>query len=155
MLLQNLYVPFNINGAFTEVQVTHDAMVTNTPLYLLSISLFTCGMLQTGIFWVFCNFPSLLLLLYCLIEYTVCQKRMGEKGCIMFYLSFTQCPNFFGIGDVYTRRQTLFQQILRRALNPSSIFGLHFQYCKLSNISIMFKSCPIVLFYFSDLRKNN
>ena len=33
MLLQNLYVPFSINGAFTDVQVTHDAMGTNTPPY--------------------------------------------------------------------------------------------------------------------------
>ncbi|MEQ2173318.1 hypothetical protein GOODEAATRI_030946 [Goodea atripinnis] len=32
MLLQNLYLPFSINGAFTDVQVTH-AMGTNTPLY--------------------------------------------------------------------------------------------------------------------------
>ncbi|MEQ2252587.1 hypothetical protein ILYODFUR_023248 [Ilyodon furcidens] len=33
MLLQNLDVPFSINGAFTEVPVTHDAVVTNTPPY--------------------------------------------------------------------------------------------------------------------------
>ena len=33
MLLQNLYASFSINGAFTEVQVTHDAMGTNTPKY--------------------------------------------------------------------------------------------------------------------------
>ena len=30
MLLQNLYVPFSIYGAFTDVQVTH-AMYTKTP----------------------------------------------------------------------------------------------------------------------------
>ena len=32
MLLQHLYVPFSINGAFTDVQVTH-AMGTNIPPY--------------------------------------------------------------------------------------------------------------------------
>ena len=31
MLLQNLYVPLSVNGAFTDGQVTHDAMGTNTP----------------------------------------------------------------------------------------------------------------------------
>ena len=30
MLLQNLYVLFSINGAFTDVTVIHDAMGTNT-----------------------------------------------------------------------------------------------------------------------------
>ncbi|MEQ2245552.1 hypothetical protein ILYODFUR_029097 [Ilyodon furcidens] len=33
MLLQNLDVPFSINGAFTAVPLTHDAMGTNTPPY--------------------------------------------------------------------------------------------------------------------------
>ncbi|MED6237276.1 hypothetical protein ATANTOWER_021960, partial [Ataeniobius toweri] len=33
MLLQNLYVPFSNNDAFTDVQVTHDAMGTNIPPY--------------------------------------------------------------------------------------------------------------------------
>uniref|UniRef100_A0A3B4CD99 Shugoshin C-terminal domain-containing protein n=1 Tax=Pygocentrus nattereri TaxID=42514 RepID=A0A3B4CD99_PYGNA len=45
MLLQNLYVPFNINGAFRDVQVTH-AMGTNTPphhqrCWLLNFALIT------------------------------------------------------------------------------------------------------------------
>lgn len=31
--------------------------------------------------------------------------------------------------------------------------GLHFQKWELNNTSIMFKSCPILLFYFSDFRK--
>ena len=44
-MLQNLYVPFNIYGAFTDVQVTH-AMGTNTPPYhhrcwLLNFALIT------------------------------------------------------------------------------------------------------------------
>ena len=33
MLLQNLYVPFSIYGAVTDVQVPHDAIGTNTPPY--------------------------------------------------------------------------------------------------------------------------
>ena len=33
MLLQNLYVPFSMNNAFTHMQVTYDAMGTNKPPY--------------------------------------------------------------------------------------------------------------------------
>ncbi|MEQ2192848.1 hypothetical protein XENOCAPTIV_018377 [Xenoophorus captivus] len=49
MLLQNLDVPFSINGAFTDVPVTHDALGTNTPPYyqscwLLNFALITIQM---------------------------------------------------------------------------------------------------------------
>lgn len=33
MLLQNLFVPFGINGAFTKMQVAHDALNTKIPPY--------------------------------------------------------------------------------------------------------------------------
>ncbi len=48
MLLQNLYVPLSVNGAFTDVQVTH-AMGTYTPsqhhrCWLLNFALITIWM---------------------------------------------------------------------------------------------------------------
>ena len=42
LLLLNLYVPFSINGAFTDVQVTH-AMGTKTPIPSQMLSFGLCS----------------------------------------------------------------------------------------------------------------
>ena len=48
LLLQNLYVPFSINGAFTDVQVTHYAMGTKTPPYHHRCWLWNCPFFLFG-----------------------------------------------------------------------------------------------------------
>ena len=50
MSLQNLYEPFSINGAFTDVTVTHDAMDTNTSSQMLLLKVVLLLTLWTVLF---------------------------------------------------------------------------------------------------------
>ena len=127
MLLQNLCVPFSINGAFTDMQVTH-AMGTNTPPYhhkcrLLNFALITiwmvllpfgpedttsmisknylkCGLIRPQHTFPLCNFPIVCWETLFLNCWTVCSHSCSQSGkpCTILACVLGDAPLIHSLG---------------------------------------------------------